>query len=46
MTGWAPHWPTVFVSIFSVFMVTFMKGLAEQLVTKLFKSKDKTDEPK
>jgi hypothetical protein len=45
MNGWAPHWPTVVVSIFSVFLVTFAKEAAVNLAKRLFgRKKDDSDD--
>jgi len=45
MSGWAPHWPTVIVSIFTVFAVTFAKEAAVNLAKKIFgRKKDKEED--
>jgi hypothetical protein len=40
MNDWLPHWPTVVVT---VFLMTFVKSLAEKLVDRLFRKKDSND---
>lgn len=47
MNGWWPHWPTVIVSIFTVFAVTFAKEAAVNLAKRIFgrkKDKEETDD--
>ncbi len=46
MSGWTPHWPTVIVSLLTVFAFTFAKEAAVNLAKRIFGRKKDDDEPK